>query len=279
MTLHSSLWLNFSSQTNVVILSALSQLRAMFPLIHSLFFFFALPAVVLACEGECIVGITKAFLRSYSTPVYHIFNTIAGQIEQSIIPSSNKASSSFDYIGAILSGYEQQSYEGMENAIFPSHFHGKCQDENDVNPPGCPKPDCPVVCGTPGSLVHFYVDLRRIAFSQTQQLLISLFDPGSDTYKAVEKTVLKYANQPIPRMMRRRRDLAFASAPGLIDYESSLLEKRAGDVKVLLKQIMGRVPPMLGNLCGGVSDGDATQDELPACSWEDDMRNYILTFP
>ena len=61
----------------------------------------------------------------------------------------------------------------METAIFPSYFHGKCQ-VNGVNPPGCPNPDCPVVCGTPGSLVHFFPTLRGIAYNQTRKRLDDL---------------------------------------------------------------------------------------------------------
>jgi hypothetical protein len=289
----------FSLPNNVVRSLVFSQSYAMFSSLHSILFLLAIPALVLACEGECIVGITKAFLRYYSTPAYHIFNTIASilcahlslvlmilhikalQIEQSIIPPSNRAESSFDYIGALLSGYEQQCYAKMEHAIFPSYFHGKCQDENGVNPPGCPNPDCPVVCGTPGSLVHFYVKLRRIAFSETRKLLASLFEQDSETYKAVEKQVLKYANKPIPRMIRRRRDLAFASAHDLVDYEASLLEKRAQDIKAKLRVIMHSAPSMLEMLCGGVSGSteDGIEDELPNCSWKSDITSYILTFP
>ncbi|OJA19198.1 hypothetical protein AZE42_10786 [Rhizopogon vesiculosus] len=31
----------------------------------------------------------------------------------------------------------------LETAIFPRYFHGKCQDANGVDAPGCPNPDCP----------------------------------------------------------------------------------------------------------------------------------------
>jgi len=236
---------------------------------------FTVPFHAFACEGECIVGVTKVFLNSYSTPVYNIFNTIANQIEQSIIPSHSRTESSLDYISPILSGYEQQCYAGMETAIFPSYFHGKCQDQNGALPQGCPNPDCPVVCGTPGSLVHFYSKLRRIAFSQTQQLLTNLSKPDSDTYKAVESTVLKYINKPIPRMIRRRRDLPFA-----LDQESSPLAKRAEDAKGKLRTIMDRVPSTLEVLCGGISSNDGgSDDELVNCSWKTNITGYILKFP
>lgn len=170
----------------------------------------------------------------------------------------------------------------METGIFPSYFHGKCQLPNGpLNPPGCPNPDCPIICGTPGSLVHFYARLRRIAFTQTRNLLEDMTKPDSKTYKSVEKTVLKYANRPIPRMIRRRKDLGFANGS---DYESSLLAKRAEDTKERLAPIMRHLSSMLGDLCGGLGLGpggveDAVDDELLNCSWKDNMTGLILSYP
>ncbi|KZV75881.1 hypothetical protein PENSPDRAFT_680614 [Peniophora sp. CONT] len=42
------------------------------------------------------------------------------------------------------------------------NFRGKYQ-QDDGEPEGCPNPDCPVVCGIPGSLVDIYSTLRFFA--------------------------------------------------------------------------------------------------------------------
>lgn len=200
----------------------------------------------------------------------------ANEIEQTIIPSHAHAESPLDYISALLSNYEQQAYLTMETGIFPSYFHGKCQLPNGpMNPPGCPNPDCPIVCGTPGSLIHFYARLRRIAFTQTRILLEDMTKPDSKTYKRVEKTVLNYANRPIPRMLQRKKDF---------HYETSLLEKRAEDAKEKLAPIMRHLSSMLSDLCGGLAGAnvgveDAVDDELPNCSWKDKMTGLILSYP
>ena len=104
-----------------------------------------------------------------------------------------------------MAAYHKQAYKGMENAIFPSYFHGKCLDETGVTPPGCPNPDCPIVCGTPGSLVHFFPKLRYIAFNQTYHLLQKLSTPGSETYQQVEDMVLQAASQSDGSTEQRRR--------------------------------------------------------------------------
>ena len=58
------------------------------------------------------------------------------------------------FLQPITQTYANRSYDGMEHAIFPSFFHGKCLDSKGREPDGCPNPDCPIVCGTPGSLVQ-----------------------------------------------------------------------------------------------------------------------------
>lgn len=42
----------------------------------SLFIFVAAPVAVSACEGECIVGITNAFLGNYSSPIGSVLGKI-----------------------------------------------------------------------------------------------------------------------------------------------------------------------------------------------------------
>ena len=40
----------------------------------------AAPATVLACEGDCIVGITNAFLGNYTYPVHKVLLTIVSSL-------------------------------------------------------------------------------------------------------------------------------------------------------------------------------------------------------
>ncbi|KAI0689299.1 hypothetical protein BC835DRAFT_261170 [Cytidiella melzeri] len=232
-----------------------------------LFAFLSVPATVSACEGDCIVGITNAFLGNYSEPVERVMMTVASQISQ-FVPGSPTPQAALHYLDSITNAYSNSSYDGMETAIFPSYFHGKCLDENGVEPDGCPNPDCPLVCGTPGSLVHFYGKLRYIAFNQTKHLLKDLSTPGSDTYDQVERAVLRQANEKT-RRSNSIRLYARTSLP--------LKTKREEDVKTKLKETLAKVPMWLEQICGGSGNGDI--NGLPNCNWEAAMKNYILTFP
>lgn len=109
------------------------------------------------------------------------------------------------YLEPIQAAYRTQAYQNMETGIFPSYFHGKCLDGNGQEPAGCPNPNCPVVCGTPGSMFHFYSILRFIAFNQTYHLLERISNPGSPSYNRVEALVLQASQSPPPDERRRRR--------------------------------------------------------------------------
>ncbi|KAI0322931.1 hypothetical protein OF83DRAFT_1160942 [Amylostereum chailletii] len=232
-------------------------------------FLAAVPATVLACEGECIVGITQAFLTNYTTHIDTVFGNVAQDISTLVSHGADKSAALID---PIVVAYNNASYSGMEFSIFPSYFHGKCQ-RNGVNPPGCPNPDCPVVCGTPGSLVHFYPKLRYIAYNQTLSILKTLTSPGSSSYQEVEKAVVRAAGK------KERRRLARSEDGGLhaMSKSASSLRRREEDVKKQLREIVERIPAQLEKTCGGRATDDA--NALPECSWEETMKEYILTFP
>jgi hypothetical protein len=168
----------------------------------------AAPVAVFACEGECIIGITNAFLGNYSTPIHAVLDEIVSHINLAFIqyltassgqPNIHKITHSrtsppLKYLTPLIDAYNKAAYSALETAIFPSYFHGKCQNEDGTEPEGCPNPDCPVVCGTPGSLVHFYAKLRSIAYEETSKMLVTLASPGSESYKAVEKAVVADAD-------------------------------------------------------------------------------------
>jgi len=221
-----------------------------------LFFFVVAPVAVSACEGECIVAITNAFLGNYSVPIQAALDDVAHQIVAAFIPPNSRTMSPLKYLSPIIEAYNKAAYDGLETAIFPSYFHGKCQNKDGVDPEGCPKPDCAVVCGTPGSMVHFYPKLRSIAYDETSKLLMKLSSPGSDSYKAVEKAVLADVHGGA-----HNRRYVHVEVP---------MTRRAEDVQARLAAILGKIGSLLRRACG---------EGYAACSWEEAMKAYILSFP
>ncbi|KAH9996711.1 hypothetical protein BJV74DRAFT_768996 [Russula compacta] len=248
-------------------------------------FLIASPLSILACEGDCIVGITSVWLGNYTSIIDTVFQQLAQQISHDLL-SSGDHHDSMSYLRPIMSAYENSSYDGMRTAIFPSYFHGKCQ-RNGVDPPGCPNPDCPVVCGTPGSLVHFFPTLRFIAFNYTRSAMRRLCSPGQDAYERAERAVIQAALGPPRREDDRRRvpwfeytvrraggELAWNPAWG---RDLSYAPGRKESVKRRFKEIMGMAPHLFEEGCGGHPSEE--ENALAKCSWEEEMKKYILTFP
>ncbi|KAI0035816.1 hypothetical protein K488DRAFT_76384 [Vararia minispora EC-137] len=217
--------------------------------------FAAAVSPAIACEGPCIVGVTQVWVSNYTARVEAVFNNVAQEIAQRFVPSHTGDVPS--YLRPMFTAYDNNSYDGMEHAIFPSFFHGKCQ-RNGVDPPGCPNPDCPVVCGTPGSLVHFFPTLRYIAFNQTRSLLEKITKPGFGPYDEAENAIERAAAGSGARRTMHAR-------------------AKAEQVRQGLRDIMKGVPGKLEQACGG--DAADTPEGLPGCSWEREMKEYILTWP
>jgi len=166
----------------------------------------------------------------------------------------------------------------METSIFPSYFHGKCQDpETGIEPAGCPNPSCPVVCGTPGSMVAHYDKLTDIAYKSTKNVWKKVINSKSRTYQKFEDAIVAAAPPT-----RERRLLKFMGSARSGD-SSYLGHVRSGDKKFLARttqederrakarEIVDEFPVLLKAACGGES--------LPDCRWEGRMKEYILTFP
>ncbi len=210
----------------------------------------------------------------------------AGQISQKLLPPENH-DDPMSFFHPILTTYHDTSYDDMRTAIFPSYFHGKCQ-RNGVDPKGCPNPDCPVVCGTPGSLVHFFPTLRFIAFKSTRDTLQKLCSPSSDEYKKMEHAVARAATTTRKSGSKQRRVSTFSDgatrgvggelAHGVPPRKNfQYVRKREEDVRNEFEKIMGQVPVLLEQACGGKPTEDASA--LPGCSWEEAMKAFILTYP
>ncbi|KAI0728506.1 hypothetical protein C8Q72DRAFT_779838 [Fomitopsis betulina] len=234
------------------------------------------PAAVFACEGECIVQITNAYVGNYTTPVDRVMQWLTEQVSE-MLPGTDIITTA-SYLAPILNTYDDVAYTGMETAIFPHYFHGKCV-RNGVDPPGCPNPDCPVVCGTPGSMVHFFPTLRFIAYNETRTRLEAAVAPGSDAYQQIEQNVLGAANthwrrESLGRIMPR----APTKSKGKPGAKAKKYKSYKTDVKDKLQGILAQIGTMLGKACHDNGSGDSTNN-LAACSWEGAMKDYILTFP
>lgn len=151
--------------------------------------------------------------------------------------------------------------------------------------------------------MHFFAKLRFIAWNDTSELLGGLMTPGSGVYEDVEAAVVQAAREGQRRSRTKTRPRTFLLGPG---YESELESdtetetdtdtdldsglqtrwgrfaralRRANDdnVKAGLKTTLAKFSDMLTQTCGG----DASDDEkaLPQCSWETEMKQYILSFP
>ncbi|KAG6902195.1 hypothetical protein C0995_003291, partial [Termitomyces sp. Mi166 len=195
-----------------------------------------------------------------------------------IHPDRRYSSPSDFLMNPILSAYRKDAYSRLEHAIFPSYFHGKCQRQDPhnpngpyVNPVGCPNPDCPVVCGTPGSLVHFYPKLRYIVYNETRYHLQALATPGNTAYEEVERNFVKEAVSG--GAGHRRRDLASTMGGTMLPR----IRRQEQAVKDKLRAMMRQVSPRLEKICGGTGAGVVRG--LQKCSWETRMKEFILSFP
>ena len=172
--------------------------------------------------------------------------------------------------------YDKRAYDYMENAIFKTCFHGKCLDPNTgLEPAGCPNPDCPLICGTPGSLIHFYTKLKSIAFNSTVSLFGDVIGTDSAAYRKVEQRIVKAASSNTRRRFLRFKRFDLARQSGLSRERNFEEIAGRGDehIRQVLRSNFQQFPRLLGIACGGTSNG------IPNCSWESSMHNYILSFP
>ncbi|PPQ84902.1 hypothetical protein CVT25_004570 [Psilocybe cyanescens] len=242
---------------------------------------------VYACEGDCVVGITNAFLGNYTRPLDLALVNLADSLVSNVIQNRNSDVSPLSYLDPIVAEYNRRAYGYMETAIFKNYFHGRCQDpDTGIDPPGCPKPDCDVVCGTPGSMVHFYSKLRFLAFDANIDLFDEIVAPGSAAYKKVEKTVLAAVEAAHSGSNKRRKLLRFMRSPeeAIIlgagrqsNFGNQAAEKRDQQTISELRSLLGQFRLLLTVACGGGQDGKA--NGIPFCTWGDTFKPYILSFP
>ncbi|KAG2069540.1 hypothetical protein BDR04DRAFT_1021166 [Suillus decipiens] len=226
------------------------------------------PVAVTACEGDCIVDITNEYLSRYEnillTALQNLESHLNSSFEQ-LVPAASRRENSIVYFAPVLKAYNLTAYNNLEKCIFPSYFHGKCQDANGVNPPGCPNPDCPKVCGTPGSMVHFYPTLVKIVFDGTTDLLANLTAPGSKIYNQIQQTIMADVNKGQKKRMENLSRIMPLRSRAAIEARST------HSIQQGLKKIMKELRPTMLETCGGPN--------LSFCSWEQPMKEFILQYP
>ncbi|KAJ6595643.1 hypothetical protein DFH09DRAFT_144222 [Mycena vulgaris] len=239
--------------------------------ILSILAFLAVPLRVTACEDECPVGITNALVANYQRPVKCVAEQIGQEIidRLGLVPQGSTKLSPDSLLAPVMKAYRNDSFSDLETSIFPGFFHGKCQIDG-VDPEGCPNPDCPVVCGTPGSIVHFFSIFSQIAHNTTVDSLMSSVSPRSPSYLALEKSVVAHKRTletgPGPQILRFRRSLLFTNdAPSVSPIANQ------EDIVPVLRNILEQIPMALEDCCGG--------SDIPLCRWEKKMKTLILSYP
>ncbi|KAF9019993.1 hypothetical protein BDZ89DRAFT_1020411 [Hymenopellis radicata] len=248
-------------------------------------FLLALPVIALACEGECITGTTNEFVRRM-TPVFEraLKASEARFVSYTGLPSSKD----LDYFEPFFTAFKDDAPKTYEKDIFPGFFHGKCQ-RHGVEPEGCPNPDCPVVCGTPGSMCHFYPKLRSIVYNSTRNIAESFSDTSSEPHQQVLQRV-EAASPPRSRARSfrfARSSFYPASSERSISTAGFLKQhSRSMDAEHYLQRSIDGIPMMLEEACNGPDkpndDGDEKVEnhgDLRYCSWEKKMKEFILQYP
>jgi hypothetical protein len=171
-----------------------------------------------------------------------------------------------------LDAFHRNAYSVVEHEIFPSYFHGKCQRPDPhgqlVNPIGCPNPDCPVICGTPGSMVHFFPKLKQIVFNGILKVLSALLDPKSKEFKEVLDRIRQEAE--MARQQKSRR--SWMGRQGFSTRGAKVRRAEEARINQVATQEISKLPSKVEELCGGA-------EALPNCSWETVMKQYILSHP
>ncbi|KAG2156866.1 uncharacterized protein EDB93DRAFT_1307698 [Suillus bovinus] len=232
-------------------------------LILPVLFLLLAPVAVTACEGACIVDITNEYLNRYENILLTTLQKLESASQFIII--HHRRENSIVYFAPVLQAYNLTAYNSLEKAIFPGYFHGKCQDANGVNPPGCPNPDCPKVCGTPGSMVHFYPTLVEIVFDDTLSLLSNLTVPGSKPYNQIQQKVMA----DVDKGQKKRMENLSRIMP--LRIRAATQAKSTHSIQQGLKKIMKELRPTMLETCGG--------SNLSFCSWEQPMKEFILQYP
>ncbi|KAL0577195.1 hypothetical protein V5O48_004793 [Marasmius crinis-equi] len=234
-----------------------------------------LPALVFACEEVCMNGTVAETLRIYTT---RVLEPLFGHKEQEL-----QAPRCLDPLRRAV---QVHSPDALHSYIFKGFFHGKCQ-RNGIEPEGCPNPDCPSRCGTPGSMVHFYSTFRRLAFNAIRDTIGNQTENGSPVYKQMEACIeqrgtVRRKEAPLRLLPRvyANRDLSlpilymrepFEVYPGV---EGAMFKRQKEQSVATHLQDLAQE---LEGYCG--LEAKESRTDLKKCSWEKEMKKFILQYP
>ncbi|KAF5371779.1 hypothetical protein D9758_003361 [Tetrapyrgos nigripes] len=148
---------------------------------------FALPVIVSACEGECITGTTTKIVGKY----HPLSLSILGTTDLALRAEFGLGHDGPSCLEPLQRAYENDRYNEFQTGLFQCLFHGKCLRDG-VEPEGCPKPDCDVICGTPGSMVHFYDRFCAKAFDVNLALFTRHIHPDSPAHQEIVKCIQEH---------------------------------------------------------------------------------------
>ncbi|KAK0238138.1 hypothetical protein EDD85DRAFT_1023264 [Armillaria nabsnona] len=240
-----------------------------------LFTLSALPVIVFACEGECITGVTAAFVAGV---LVHLKTVILPEFVRQLytlldIPCPSDDSQLLAPIEPLLGAFESDAPPRFQQNIFPGYFHGKCQ-VNGVDPVGCPNPDCAVVCGTPGSLIHYYEKLLDIVCDSTTTVCQNMTSPHSNVYQAIEKSMLEAisSHSSSRRTFRFSRSTFYptiATTPSATGFSK---RSRSPNFSQVFQSHMKELPRAVSNVCKTRNGGRG--------GWTfPHMKEKILSYP
>ncbi|KAK0192601.1 hypothetical protein F5146DRAFT_1040623 [Armillaria mellea] len=240
-----------------------------------LFTLSALPVIAFACEGECITGVTAGFVAEVLGFLrLEVLPGFVRELYTSMdVPCPSDDSQLLSLVEPLLDAFGNEAPPCFQQNIFPGHFHGKCQ-VNGVDPPGCPNPDCAVVCGTPGSLIHFYDDLLDIVFNSTATVCQNMTSPHSNVYQAIEKNMLEAmsSHSSSRRMFRFARSTFYptmSTAPSATGFSK---RSRFPNFSQVFHRHMSKLPRAVRNACK-TGKGGGSRCTFP------DMKKKILSYP
>ncbi|KAL0067514.1 hypothetical protein AAF712_005505 [Marasmius tenuissimus] len=252
----------------------------------------ALSLFVTACEEVCMNGTVEETMRRYHAVVEPHFARKVSQLYLCLDDHESIAQQEQELqvpraLDPLRQAFQLDSPGALHRYIF-KFFRGKCQ-RNGIEPEGCPNPDCPSRCGTPGSMVHFYPTFRRLAFTAVRDTIKNQTEVGSSVYKQIQarveqRRVVGAKEAPLRLLPRAyaNRDMSvpilymrqpFEVYPGV----EGPLFKRGRDYSVSIAKVLEELVQELEAGCG-LEAKESTTD-LRNCSWEREMKKFILQYP
>jgi len=113
-------------------------------------------------------------------------------------------------------------------------------------------------------MVHFYSKLRSIVFTATKDSLREVARPGTPAYRDVSRAIKA-------QLAKAKRELFERDPDARVTKPKPTFRGKKGFCD--LTKLRDLISTELDSVCGGAKNG------LPGCSWENEMKGYILSFP